>query len=321
MEGEPFRQQHQIAGHDRDGAPGDFAVEGELGAGEDVGALAAAMGEEGGHVVGGLVIRRRTEGAFAPATIALMQTFAAQSVLAIENARLIEAARHAQAASDAALTDLRRVQDRLVQTEKMASLGQLAAGIAHEIQSPLTFANNFSELSAELVVELQEVLAPAQIGAMLRTEVDDITTLLKGNLEKVVSHGKRADGIVKNMLLHSRESGGEMREVDLNTSIRRPILTTRVVASLRRHLLPPTSPPPSSRPTPPLGRTSPPKPPPPPAASSTMSSSPHPTMTTIPRPSNSSATSQPSFNGRYSPLRHWRPPQRPPTSSAASHVR
>jgi signal transduction histidine kinase len=170
-------------------------------------------------VVGGLVIRRRTEGAFAPATVALMQTFAAQSVLAIENARLFEAARRARAASDAALADLRRAQDRLVQTEKMASLGQLTAGIAHEIKNPLNFVNNFSELSAELIDELQEALAPAAIDTKLRTEIDDLTALLKSNLEKVVQHGKRADGIVKNMLLHARETSGEMRSVDVNSIV------------------------------------------------------------------------------------------------------
>ncbi len=170
-------------------------------------------------VVGGLVIRRRSEGAFAAATVALMQTFAAQSVLAIENARLFEAARRARAASDAALADLRRAQDRLVQTEKMASLGQLTAGIAHEIKNPLNFVNNFSELSTELIDELQAALAPAPIDEKLRAEVDDLTALLKSNLEKVVQHGKRADGIVKNMLLHSRESGGELRSVEVNSLV------------------------------------------------------------------------------------------------------
>ncbi len=170
-------------------------------------------------VVGGLVIRRRSEGAFAPATIALMQTFAAQSVLAIENARLFEAARRAQAASDAALADLRRTQDRLVQTEKLASLGQLTAGIAHEIKNPLNFVNNFAALSVELLDELGEALEPAPLEPATREEVGELTTMLKGNLEKVVAHGKRADGIVKNMLLHSRASGGERREVDFNATV------------------------------------------------------------------------------------------------------
>ena len=98
-------------------------------------------------VIGGLVIRRRTEDGFAPTIVTLMQTFAGQAVLAIENARLFQEAGRARTAAEAALADLRRAQDRLVQSEKMASLGQLTAGIAHEIKNPLNFVNNFSDLS------------------------------------------------------------------------------------------------------------------------------------------------------------------------------
>ena len=103
------------------------------------------------------------------------------------------------------LDDLRTAQDRLVQTEKLASLGQLTAGIAHEIKNPLNFVNNFSALSAELIDELNDVLRPAALDGKTREEIDELTHMLKGNLEKVVQHGKRADSIVKNMLLHSRE--------------------------------------------------------------------------------------------------------------------
>ena len=170
-------------------------------------------------VIGGIVIRRRREGAFAPATVTLLQTFAAQSVLAIENARLFQDAERARAAAEAALNDLRRAQDRLVQSEKMASLGQLTAGIAHEIKNPLNFVNNFSALSTELVDELQGVLANAAVDAPTRAEVEELGAMIKGNLEKVVQHGKRADGIVKNMLLHARESGGERRSADLNAIV------------------------------------------------------------------------------------------------------
>jgi len=104
----------------------------------------------------------------------------------------------------------------LVQTEKLASLGQLTAGIAHEIKNPLNFVNNFSALSAELTDELNSVLKPAPLTDKLRQEVDELTELLKDNLEKVVQHGKRADSIVKNMLLHSREGSGEYRPADIN---------------------------------------------------------------------------------------------------------
>jgi signal transduction histidine kinase len=113
---------------------------------------------------------------------------------------------------------LRAAQDRLVQTEKLASLGQLTAGIAHEIKNPLNFVNNFSALSAELTGELNEVLKPVALDLKVRNEVDELTGLLKDNLEKVVQHGQRADSIVKNMLLHSR-AGGERRPVDLNAIV------------------------------------------------------------------------------------------------------
>ena len=179
-------------------------------------------------VVGGLVIRRRSGAGFAPTIATLMQTFAAQSVLAIENARLFqelavrgEEARRAHAAAENALTDLRRAQDRLIQAEKMASLGQLTAGIAHEIKNPLNFVNNFAGLSVELLDELKETAAPAL--AALDEErlagVDEIVAMLTGNLEKIAEHGRRADGIVKSMLEHSRGESGEHRVVDLNALV------------------------------------------------------------------------------------------------------
>jgi two-component system, NtrC family, sensor kinase len=176
-------------------------------------------------VVGGLVIRRRSGAGFAPTIATLMQTFAAQSVLAIENARLFqelaargEEARRAHAAAENALADLRRAQDRLIQAEKMASLGQLTAGIAHEIKNPLNFVNNFAGLSVELLDELKEAAAPAlaALGGDKLAEVDEIVRMLTGNLEKIAEHGRRADGIVKSMLEHSRGGTGERREVDLN---------------------------------------------------------------------------------------------------------
>jgi signal transduction histidine kinase len=106
-----------------------------------------------------------------------------------------------------------------VQTEKLASLGQLTAGIAHEIKNPLNFVNNFSALSAELIDELNDVLKPAALDDKTREEIDELTHMLKGNLEKVVQHGKRADSIVKNMLLHSREGSGEHRPADINAIV------------------------------------------------------------------------------------------------------
>jgi signal transduction histidine kinase len=118
----------------------------------------------------------------------------------------------------ASLDKLRRAQDRLIQTEKLASLGQLTAGIAHEIKNPLNFVSNFSSVSKELVEELTVALAGTKLDRTTRREVDDLAGTLKANLDKVVQHGKRADAIVKNMLLHSREGMGERRMVDLNAT-------------------------------------------------------------------------------------------------------
>src|SRR5207237_4596624 len=92
-------------------------------------------------------------------------------------------------------------------------------GIEHEIKNPLNFVNNFSALSAELTDELNDLLKPAPLDDKMRGDVDELTGLLKNNLEKVVQHGKRADSIVKNMLLHSREGSGERRPTDVNALI------------------------------------------------------------------------------------------------------
>ena len=114
---------------------------------------------------------------------------------------------------------MRTAQDRLVQTEKLASLGQLTAGIAHEIKNPLNFVNNFSSLSAELIDELQETLAAVTVDDKTRGEISELAGMLRDNLVKVVQHGKRADSIVKNMLLHSRQGSGEHQPVDVNALV------------------------------------------------------------------------------------------------------
>jgi signal transduction histidine kinase len=114
-----------------------------------------------------------------------------------------------------------------VQTEKLASLGQLTAGIAHEIKNPLNFVNNFAAPSVELVDELDDVLKPAALDNKTREGTEELTQILKGNLEKVVQHGQRADSIVKNMRLHSRRvRGSAARTISTPSSRTASILRT-----------------------------------------------------------------------------------------------
>jgi two-component system, NtrC family, sensor kinase len=133
------------------------------------------------EIVGLLVVRRRAPGAFPQNTVELIKTFAAQSAVAIENARLFKGVQ-------ASLEDLRTTQDRLVQTQKLASLGQLTAGIAHEIKNPLNFVNNFSSVSAELLDELDENLGKVKPDANTLAEIAELANTLRDNLKKVVQH-------------------------------------------------------------------------------------------------------------------------------------
>jgi signal transduction histidine kinase len=114
---------------------------------------------------------------------------------------------------------MRATQDRLVQTQKLVSLGQLTAGIAHEIKNPLNFVNNFSGVSAELIDELRDALGRMTGDDKTRAEITELSDTLRDNLDKIVQHGARADSIVKNMLLHSREGSGERRPVDINALV------------------------------------------------------------------------------------------------------
>jgi two-component system, NtrC family, sensor kinase len=139
-----------------------------------------------------------------------------QNEIEIRAAR--DAAEEASRTIEAAYRELKTAQANLIQAEKMASLGQLTAGIAHEIKNPLNFVNNFAALSVDLLSELKETAAPgfAVLTDKQRAEIDDISAMLTSNLEKINEHGKRADNIVKAMLEHSRGSSGERRMVDLN---------------------------------------------------------------------------------------------------------
>ena len=144
------------------------------------------------------------ENRFSDNDLRLLSTIAANVGIAMQNA---EAYQKLQVALD----DLTATQNQLVQSEKMASLGELTAGIAHEIQNPLNFVNNFSEVSGELLTEMKDEIANGHLDAA-REIVEDVIK----NLEKINHHGRRADGIVKGMLQHSRTGSGVKEPVDIN---------------------------------------------------------------------------------------------------------
>ena len=194
-----------------------------------------------------------TVGAFTEDRLEVLRILSAQAALSIHNARLygnLEGARarlaeYSQTLEhkveertaelrekndelETTLTQLRATQQQLVMQEKLASLGALTAGIAHEIRNPLNFINNFAELSAELAVELGDLVRPLapKIGPQTIEDVDQILEDLGQNVRKIAEHGKRADAIVTGMLMHSRETSGTRAEADLNAILAESVSLT-----------------------------------------------------------------------------------------------
>ncbi len=157
-----------------------------------------------GKVTGVITVQSFKKDAYSEYHVNLLRNLAIYAAIALDNAS-------AYRKLDFTLSELQSTQNQLIQSEKMASLGELTAGIAHEIQNPLNFVNNFSEVNKELIEELvQELKAGHTENAMA------IANDIKGNEEKIVFHGKRADGIVKGMLQHSRSSNGVKEPTDIN---------------------------------------------------------------------------------------------------------
>ncbi len=143
--------------------------------------------------------------------VQLLNLFAPLAATAIDNARLFEKTNKLLEEAEQRTAELKTTQHQLIQQEKLASLGELTAGIAHEIQNPLNFVNNFSEVSVELVDEMNDEIAKGNL-----TDASSIANDLKENLKKINHHGKRADAIVKGMLQHSRSSSGIKEPTNIN---------------------------------------------------------------------------------------------------------
>jgi signal transduction histidine kinase len=179
-------------------------------------------------VLGVLTFGTKRENGFCGDDIKIAQSFATHLALAIDRWNQTNALQQANEnlvreneRAEQALADLKAAQASLLHAQKMAALGQLTAGIAHEIKNPLNFVNNFAGLSVELLDELRAAAAPAlaALDKHSRDEIGETMQMLTGNLGKIAEHGRRADGIVKSMLAHSRATSGERQAVDINALV------------------------------------------------------------------------------------------------------
>ena len=155
-------------------------------------------------IFGVITVQSFQKNAYSDYHLYMLRTIALYAAIALENAESYKKLNQT-------VDSLRRTQSQLIQSEKMASLGELTAGIAHEIQNPLNFVNNFSEVNVELIEEVKEQLASGDLQSVNETLGD-----IKQNLERISQHGKRADSIVKGMLQHSQSTTGVKEAIDIN---------------------------------------------------------------------------------------------------------
>jgi signal transduction histidine kinase len=159
-------------------------------------------------ILGVITVQSFEKNAYSDYHIFMLRNIAIYTAIALENADAFQKLNQT-------ITSLKQTQSQLIQAEKMASLGELTAGIAHEIQNPLNFVNNFSEVSVELAGELKENILSLNLNGQ-RENISQILDDLIQNQEKINFHGKRADAIVKGMLMHSRSSTGQKEPTDIN---------------------------------------------------------------------------------------------------------
>lgn len=164
------------------------------------------------RVIGTVSVQSFKKNAYTPLHLDILLNLASYASIALDNAFAYEAINKAN-------ENLKEAQTRLIQAEKMASLGQLTAGIAHEIKNPLNFVNNFANLCVDLSKELKEQFSPfkEKIGEKDFNYFDEILSDIELNSKKINEHGRRADSIVKGMLLHSRGKSGELQKSDINS--------------------------------------------------------------------------------------------------------